>query len=352
MAGVKPPRPLPDTTPLPAPETLHGRSVLFAALALLAVLWLNLMPALFAGLGGFVLYRWIRGKARAYTASWQSRPLTALLLAVILAALAFAVFEGVELLLSASSGGLAKLLGLLADTLDQIRTSAPAWLANRLPDSAAAMQEAISGWLRSHAGQVQHWSRQALHIIVDLIIGLAIGLMAGAATPASGPAPEPPTLAVRLAQQRLWHLAGAFGDVVAAQLRISLINTALTAVYLLGVLPALDYHVPLANTLVALTFFASLLPIVGNLLSNAAITVAALTVSPFLGAVSLGFLVVVHKLEYFLNARIVGVRIRVPAYGLLASMLVLEAAFGVAGLVAAPIYCAWLVRELRGGRWI
>jgi len=87
-------------------------------------------------------------------------------------------------------------------------------------------------------------------------------------------------------------------------------------------------------------------------LSNTAITLAALTVSPLLGAVSLGFLVVVHKLEYFLNARIVGDRIRVPAYGLLASMLVLEAAFGVAGLVAAPIYCAWLMRELRGGNWL
>ena len=154
MAGVKPPRPVPEPAPLPALEALHGRSVLLAALALLAVLWLHLMPALFAGLGGFVLYRWIRAKAVAYTASWKSRPLTALLLAVILALLLFAVFEGVELLLNASSGGLAKLLRLLADTLDQIRATAPAWLANRLPDSAAAMQEAISGWLRSHAGQV------------------------------------------------------------------------------------------------------------------------------------------------------------------------------------------------------
>jgi predicted PurR-regulated permease PerM len=91
---------------------------------------------------------------------------------------------------------------------------------------------------------------------------------------------------------------------------------------------------------------------VGNLLSNAAITIAALTVSPLLGAVSLGFLVVIHKLEYFLNARIVGGRIRVPTYGMLATMLVLEAAFGVAGLVAAPIYAAWLTRELRDGKWI
>jgi predicted PurR-regulated permease PerM len=103
---------------------------------------------------------------------------------------------------------------------------------------------------------------------------------------------------------------------------------------------------------VAFCFFVSLLPIIGNLLSNAAITLAALTVSLWLGLASLAFLVVVHKLEYFLNARIVGGRTNVPTYAMLAGMLVLEAAFGVAGLVAAPIYCAWLTRELRQGRWI
>ncbi|MDB5873855.1 MAG: hypothetical protein JWQ07_3297 [Ramlibacter sp.] len=332
----------------PALADLHLRSVVIAALALLGVLWLQLLSSLLAALGGFVLYRWVRGKSRAHAASGRSRPLAALLTILALGLVGVALFEGFELLLSASSGGLAKLLQLLADTLDQVRATAPQWLADRLPDSAAAMQEAISGWLRSHAGQMQQWGRHALHVFVHLIVGLAIGLMAGAATLSAQP--SPPVL--QLAQDRLQQLALAFSDVVAAQLRISLINTALTALYLLVVLPALGYHVPLATTLVAFSFFASLLPIVGNLLSNAAIALAALTVSPLLGVASLGFLVVVHKLEYFLNARIVGGRIQVPTYALLTAMLVLEAAFGIAGLIAAPVYCAWLTRELRGGKWI
>jgi len=114
----------------------------------------------------------------------------------------------------------------------------------------------------------------------------------------------------------------------------------------------LGYRVPLSPTLVGFTFFASLIPIIGNLASNTAITIAALTVSPWLGLASLGFLVIVHKLEYFLNARIVGVRTNVPTYSMLAAMIVLEAAFGLSGLVAAPIYAAWLTRELREGDWI
>jgi len=62
---------------------------------------------------------------------------------------------------------------------------------------------------------------------------------------------------------------------------------------------------------------------------------------------SLLFLVVIHKLEYFLNARIVGGQIRAHAWELLVAMLTMEAAFGIAGIVAAPIYYAYIKSELR-----
>ncbi|MEO8747655.1 MAG: hypothetical protein ABI379_08380, partial [Rhodanobacter sp.] len=61
---------------------------------------------------------------------------------------------------------------------------------------------------------------------------------------------------------------------------------------------------------------------------------------------ALVFLVLIHKLEYFLNARIVGTQIRARAWELLLAMLLMEAAFGLPGLVAAPIYYAYLKREL------
>ena len=61
---------------------------------------------------------------------------------------------------------------------------------------------------------------------------------------------------------------------------------------------------------------------------------------------SLAYLVVIHKLEYFLNARIVGTQINARAWELLSAMLVMESAFGLPGLVAAPICYAWLKDEL------
>ena len=70
------------------------------------------------------------------------------------------------------------------------------------------------------------------------------------------------------------------------------------------------------------------------------------------GAAALGFLILIHKLEYFLNARIVGTQIRSRAWELLVAMLAMEAAFGLAGLIAAPIYYAYLKGELESARLI
>jgi predicted PurR-regulated permease PerM len=62
---------------------------------------------------------------------------------------------------------------------------------------------------------------------------------------------------------------------------------------------------------------------------------------------SLAYLVVIHKLEYFLNARIIGSHIKARAWELLIAMLVMEAAFGISGLIAAPIFYAFFKQEMR-----
>jgi predicted PurR-regulated permease PerM len=71
-----------------------------------------------------------------------------------------------------------------------------------------------------------------------------------------------------------------------------------------------------------------------------------LSVSFQVAGASLLFLVIIHKLEYFINARIIGARIDAQAWELLLAMLVMEAAFGLSGLVAAPVYYAYLKDEL------
>ena len=112
------------------------------------------------------------------------------------------------------------------------------------------------------------------------------------------------------------------------------------------VLPIFHDTLPLSKTLVLVTFIVGLLPVIGNLISNTIIVAVALSVSFPAAVMSLVFLILIHKLEYFLNARIVGGQIEARAWELLIAMLVMEAAFGIPGVVAAPIFYAYIKREL------
>src|SRR5205823_4129266 len=107
-------------------------------------------------------------------------------------------------------------------------------------------------------------------------------------------------------------------------------------------LPIAGVHVPLAKAMIAVTFFVGLLPIIGNLISNTIIVILSLSISLPVAMTSLVFLVIIHKLEYFLNAHIIGTQVHAHAWELLLAMLVLEAAFGLPGVIAAPIYYAYL----------
>ena len=115
------------------------------------------------------------------------------------------------------------------------------------------------------------------------------------------------------------------------------------------VLPLCGIHLPLTKTLIVLTFLLGLLPVIGNLMSNTLITIVALSLSIWVAVAALGYLIVIHKVEYFLNARIVGGQISAKSWELLLAMLVFEAAFGLSGVVAGPIYYAYLKSELKLG---
>ena len=146
--------------------------------------------------------------------------------------------------------------------------------------------------------------------------------------------------------RRIANLSEAFRRIVFAQVRIAGINTVFTGIYILIVLPLAGIHLPLSKSMIAITFFAGLLPIVGNLISNSILVVVALSYSFHTAVASLIFLVVVHKLEYFLNAKIIGAHIQARAWELLVAMLVMESISGLPGVVAAPVFYAYLKREL------
>jgi predicted PurR-regulated permease PerM len=131
----------------------------------------------------------------------------------------------------------------------------------------------------------------------------------------------------------------SFATVMGAQIVISAINAFATAMFIMIA------QLPYAWLLVVVTFLCGLLPIVGNLISNTIIFCVALTVSPGTAFASLAFLIIVHKLEYFLNSQIVGHRIRNPMWLTLLALVVGERLMGIAGMILAPIILHYVKTE-------
>jgi predicted PurR-regulated permease PerM len=318
-------------------------SWLFAALALFLVLELHLLPALLAGLLVYELVHLTSPLLESRLSSPRAKQAAVIFLAAIVVgatvlgtALAIGFFRG-------ESGSLAAVAQKMAEVLENSRQTLPDWVVATLPDSAEGFKTAVVQWLREHAGQVETIGKEAGVVMAHVLIGLIIGALL-ALREVSGERITQP-LAAALTE-RAHRLADAFRRIVFAQVRIAAINTVFTAIYLAVLLPLFGVHLPLTKTMIAVTFVAGLLPVIGNLISNTVIVVVSLAHSPQIAMASLAFLVVVHKFEYFLNARIVGARISAHSWELLLAMLVMEAAFGLPGIIAAPVYYAYLKQEL------
>jgi predicted PurR-regulated permease PerM len=131
----------------------------------------------------------------------------------------------------------------------------------------------------------------------------------------------------------------SFETVMGAQILISAINTILTAIFVLAI--SLKY----GTVVIGLTFLCGLLPIVGNLISNSIIVGIAITISPGHAIAALVFLVVLHKLEYFLNSKIIGDRIKNPVWLTLLALIIGERCMGIPGMILAPVVLNYIKVE-------
>jgi predicted PurR-regulated permease PerM len=321
-------------------------SCAIAAVVLLLVMVLHLLPALLAGLLVYALVHLLAPRLQRHISGERAKLFAlALLAGVVVALVAGLVFAAIAFFRS-DAGSLKMLFQKMAEIVDGSRASLPAWLIENLPSAGSSGEDirtAVVHWLRTHAGEVQLVGRETALAVAHILVGMVIGAIVSLheATTAADGRPL-----ARALTERAWRLAESFRRIVFAQVRISAINAAFTAVYLAVALPLFGVQLPLTKSLIALTFIVGLLPVVGNLISNTVIVVVSMAHSPGVALSSLAYLVVIHKLEYFLNARIVGAQIRAHAWELLLAMLTMEAAFGLAGVVAAPIYYAYLKEEL------
>ena len=334
-------------TAAPPPFSVNRYQVaawLLVAAGLLLTLFLHLLPALLAALLVAQLVhvlapRFVIGRLDH---TWAKVLVVTLMTLIVLGVLGG--FTAGVILYLRSEGSLAGLLTKMAEIIENSRQLLPPWAAAWLPQGdGSVIRAGLVEWLRTHAQDIRILSGDAgrglLYVIIGFIIGSFIALREARSHQTLAPLAQ-------AMSERVHRLGDAFRRVVFAQMRISALNALLTATYLLLVLPAFGVHLPFTKTMILVTFLVGLLPVLGNLISNTIIVIISLSHSLHVAAGSLAFLVVIHKLEYFVNARIIGGQIQAHAWELLIAMLVMDAAFGLQGVIAAPIVYAYVKKEL------
>ncbi|MBK4991624.1 MULTISPECIES: AI-2E family transporter [Pseudomonas] len=326
----------------PRQVTLASWIIVFAGLLL--ALPLKLLPSLLAGLLVFELVNMLTPRLQPLMAGQRARWLAvALLSTLVVTTLTLLIAGAFSFLLHEAENPGASLDKFMA-LVERARGQLPPFIEGYLPASAAEFKVAIGDWIKSHLSDLQLVGKGMAHMFVTLLIGMILGAIVALQRIPDISRRKP--LAAALFE-RLSLLVQAFRNIVFAQIKISLLNTAFTGIFLAVVLPLFGVHLPLTKTLIVLTFLLGLLPVIGNLMSNTLITIVGLSLSIWVAAAALVYLIVIHKVEYFLNAKIVGGQIRAKAWELLLAMLVFEAAFGLPGVVAGPVYYAYLKSELR-----
>ncbi len=310
----------------------------------LLVLPLRLLPSLMAGLLVFELVNMLTPQLQRLIEGRRARWLAVALLGTLVVTALSLIFAGaISFLLHEVENPGASLDKFMA-VVDRARGQLPPFIDAYLPASAAEFRVAISDWMGKHLSDLQLVGKDAAHMFVTLLIGMVLGAIIALQRVPDLTKRKP--LAAALFD-RLNLLVKAFRNIVFAQIKISLLNTFFTGIFLAVVLPLFGITLPLTKTLIVMTFLLGLLPVIGNLMSNTLITIVGLSLSVWVAVAALGYLIVIHKLEYFLNARIVGGQISAKSWELLMAMLVFEAAFGLPGVVAGPIYYAYLKSELK-----
>lgn len=345
IAAVEPP----VRVPRPKPRWNEIAAWVIIGAALMYVLMLHLVALVVGGLALYLILDRLEQSFKRRVPNTAAKPLALVIVTVTVGGI---VIGGVALLISYlrhHADNIPAMMTKMADILSSTR----AWLGGYgeeiIPDiiiDAENFKATIAEWLKAHAAQVKVAGSHVSLGFVHLLMGILLAILVFFRHATHGEAHVRGPLATELAD-KVERFAQAFSRIMWAQLKISAVNTTLTAIYLLVALPLFGKKIPFGTTLVIITFVCGLLPVLGNLISNTVIVILSLGISVGTAIASLTFLVVVHKLEYLINARIVGGETESQAWEILMAILIGETAFGVSGVVMAPIIYAFVKRELR-----
>lgn len=341
----------PAATPIKSrPPATEIAAWLIVGGALLYVLEDKLVGGVIAGLSLYLLLEFLARVFMRTMSGTAARPLAVLAVALVGGGVIAGAVALMMAFFSGPAGDLPALMTKMADILESTRAALGAFGYRIIPEvllDADGLKAAMAKWLKENAAAVRLAGGSFSKALVHVIMGFLLALLVFFRSQTRGVSSEPSGPLGEYLLQKVHRFARAFRQIAVAQAKISAVNTVLTGIYLLGILPLFGKTLPFSMTIIIVTFLCGLIPILGNLISNTVIVIVSLGISPLTALGSLAFLVIIHKLEYLVNSRIVGGQTNSQAWEILMAIILGETAFGIGGVVMAPIIYAFVKNELR-----
>lgn len=237
--------------------------------------------------------------------------------------------------------GLVRLPVLLDTLLPRLGAFAERYGFDFPADNAKELRDVVVAAARENSASIGKTSGLLTRGVFQVIIGMFIAVMRFLAPSPKGHGGHLYDSLRHEVNARVTLFMRSFERVVGAQVLISTLNTVLTTIFL----HAMGFHFKTFLTLT--TFVCGMVPLIGNVISNIFIVASGLIVSEQLAIVGLVYLIVIHKLGYLLNSRILGGSIDTPMWMTLLGIVVGEAVMGVPGVLLAPALLHYAREEMR-----
>lgn len=237
-----------------------------------------------------------------------------------------------------------KLIDEAIYNLGQVTQSLPDSIREKVPGNPEDFFRLIRNSFGDGIGYIRNFGGASFFIFLQLVFAFILGVSAGLmrARENSGPLSRSWTGVLE-------QYVRCFTLLMGAQVYVSIWNTFCTAMFVYFILPFFDVILPFRELLLMFTAIASLIPAAGNIMANTLILVLTIRHGPFVAAGSVTYLFVIHKLEYFVNGYIIGRNVRASVPEMLIAIIFGEVAFGLPGLITAPVTYAFL--KLHWQRW-
>lgn len=322
-------------------------SYIFMAVFIVSAFLLHLMSTVIAGTVVFLLIKKLYNKLNPELKNKNAQKITLGIVVGIVVLLTTGIVFFATYAMKSSHGSTQHITEQAFTVLQETKQYLPQSMLSYIPDDVIELKEKIISVFNEQKPHIFEVTTNSLKMFAHSLLGILLGAVIAFSFLGFEKQKHEMKPLAEAVYNRVSIFANVFERVIFAQGKISAINTTLTAIYLLIVLPIFGIHIPYSKTLIILTFCIGLIPVLGNLVSNTFIILMSLTLSFKVAISSLVFLVLIHKLEYYINAKIVGSKIKTAIWELLIAMVVMETLFGLMGVAIAPIIYGYIKEELK-----